>query len=206
MQLIIAAVGHKMPAWIESGFGEYTKRMPPELRIVLKEIKPVERSGSKTAATAMALERERIEAVLPKGVRIIALDERGNLAAATSTGGLTGKRWGRVGDSPIIGAGTYAANDACAVSATGHGEYFIRLAAAHEIAALMRHRGLAVAEAATTVVRRVGELGGYGGVIAIARDGTLAMPFNSDGMLRGAMDSSGRLEVGILKDDLKDDA
>ena len=77
MQLIIAAVGHKMPTWIESGFTEYTKRMPPELRIVLKEIKPVERSGSKTAATAMALERERIEAVLPKGVRIIALDERG---------------------------------------------------------------------------------------------------------------------------------
>jgi 23S rRNA (pseudouridine1915-N3)-methyltransferase len=77
VQLIIAAVGHKMPAWIESGFTEYVKRMPPELRIVLKEIKPVERSGSKTAATAMALERERIEAALPKSVRIIALDERG---------------------------------------------------------------------------------------------------------------------------------
>src|SRR6476469_8852628 len=78
MQLIIAAVGHKMPAWIETGFTEYTKRMPPELRIVLKEIKPVERSGSKTAATAMALERERIEAALPtKNLRIIALDERG---------------------------------------------------------------------------------------------------------------------------------
>src|SRR3954468_11070477 len=77
MQLMIVAVGHKMPAWIEAGFSEYTKRMPPELRIVLKEVKPVERSGSKTAATAMALERERIEAVLPKSVRIIALDERG---------------------------------------------------------------------------------------------------------------------------------
>ena len=77
MQLLIVAVGHKMPAWIETGFTEYTKRMPPELRIVLKEIKPVERSGSKTAATAMALERERIEAVLPKNVRIVALDERG---------------------------------------------------------------------------------------------------------------------------------
>ncbi|MGZ3182222.1 MAG: 23S rRNA (pseudouridine(1915)-N(3))-methyltransferase RlmH [Telluria sp.] len=77
MQLIIAAVGHKMPAWIETGFGEYTKRMPPELRIVLKEIKPVERSGSKTAQTAMALERERIEAVLPKSARLVALDERG---------------------------------------------------------------------------------------------------------------------------------
>jgi 23S rRNA (pseudouridine1915-N3)-methyltransferase len=77
VQLLIVAVGHKMPAWIETGFQEYAKRMPPELRIVLKEIKPVERSGSKTAATAMALERERIEAVLPKNVRIVALDERG---------------------------------------------------------------------------------------------------------------------------------
>ncbi|QRX83566.1 23S rRNA (pseudouridine(1915)-N(3))-methyltransferase RlmH [Glaciimonas sp. PAMC28666] len=77
MQLIIAAVGHKMPAWIETGFGEYAKRMPPDCRIVLKEIKPIERSGSKTAETAMALERARIEAVLPKGVRIVALDEHG---------------------------------------------------------------------------------------------------------------------------------
>ncbi|MDB5776963.1 MAG: rlmH [Herbaspirillum sp.] len=77
MQLIIAAVGHKMPAWIEDGFNEYTKRMPPECRIQLKEIKPVERSGSKTAETAMALERARIEAVLPKGARIVALDEHG---------------------------------------------------------------------------------------------------------------------------------
>ncbi|GGI21034.1 MAG: 23S rRNA (pseudouridine(1915)-N(3))-methyltransferase RlmH [Oxalicibacterium faecigallinarum] len=77
MQLVIAAVGHKMPAWIESGFGEYAKRMPHDCRIVLKEIKPVERSGSKTAETAMALERSKIEAALPKGTRIIALDERG---------------------------------------------------------------------------------------------------------------------------------
>jgi 23S rRNA (pseudouridine1915-N3)-methyltransferase len=77
MQLIIAAVGHKMPAWIEDGFGEYAKRMPPDCRIHLKEIKPVERSGSKTAETAMALERAKIEAVLPKGARLIALDERG---------------------------------------------------------------------------------------------------------------------------------
>lgn len=77
MQLIIAAVGHKMPAWIEDGFGEYAKRMPPECRIHLKEIKPVERSGSKTAETVMALERARIESVIPKGSRVIALDERG---------------------------------------------------------------------------------------------------------------------------------
>jgi 23S rRNA (pseudouridine1915-N3)-methyltransferase len=77
MQLVIAAVGHKMPAWIETGFGEYAKRMPPDCRIVLKEIKPVERSGSKTAETVMALERTKIEAALPKGARIVALDERG---------------------------------------------------------------------------------------------------------------------------------
>jgi beta-aspartyl-peptidase (threonine type) len=134
-------------------------------------------------------------------VGAVALDEVGTIAAATSTGGLTGKRWGRVGDSPIIGAGTYAANDACAVSATGHGEYFIRLAAAHEIAALMRHRGLDVGRAADEVIRRLGELGGYGGVIAISRDGAIAMPFNSEGMLRGAMDSRGRFEIGLLKDD-----
>lgn len=77
MQLVIAAVGHKMPAWIENGFGEYAKRMPPDCRIVLKEIKPIERSGSKTAETAMALERTKIEATVPKGARIVALDERG---------------------------------------------------------------------------------------------------------------------------------
>ena len=77
MQLVIAAVGHKMPAWIENGFGEYAKRMPPDCRIVLKEIKPIERSGSKTAETAMALERTKIDAAVPKGARIVALDERG---------------------------------------------------------------------------------------------------------------------------------
>jgi beta-aspartyl-peptidase (threonine type) len=154
------------------------------------------------------LELERVLHGEPAGpesltgtVGAVALDVHGNLAAATSTGGLTAKRWGRIGDSPIIGAGTYAANDACAVSATGHGEYFIRLAAAHEIAALIRYGGLGVAEATATVLRRVGELGGYGGVIAIGREGAIAMPFNSDGMLRGALDSSGRFEIGMLKDD-----
>ena len=105
-------------------------------------------------------------------VGAVALDSAGNLAAATSTGGMTGKKWGRVGDSPIIGAGTYAANDCCAVSATGHGEYFIRAAVAHEIASLMRYRGLDVGEAADEVVmQQLVRLGGSGGVIAIGRDG-----------------------------------
>jgi beta-aspartyl-peptidase (threonine type) len=137
------------------------------------------------------------EAVLGT-VGAVALDSAGNLAAATSTGGMTGKKWGRVGDSPIIGAGTYAANDCCAVSATGHGEYFIRAAVAHEIASLMRYRGLDVRRAADEVVtKQLVKIGGSGGVIAIGRDGAIAMPFNSPGMLRGAMDSGGRLETGI---------
>jgi L-asparaginase / beta-aspartyl-peptidase len=138
------------------------------------------------------------EAVLGT-VGAVALDRQGNLAAATSTGGMTGKRWGRIGDSPIVGAGTYAANDCCAVSATGHGEYFIRAAVAHEIASLVRYRGMDVSAAADEVVlRQLVRLGGSGGVIAVGRDGTIAMPFNSPGMLRGAMDSRGQLVTGIL--------
>lgn len=134
-------------------------------------------------------------------VGAVARDANGNLAAATSTGGMTGKRWGRVGDSPIIGAGTYAANDCCAVSATGHGEYFIRAAVAHEIASLMRYRGMSVRQAADEVVmRQLTKLGGAGGVIAIGRDGEIAMPFNSEGMLRGAMDSRGLDVTGLLED------
>jgi beta-aspartyl-peptidase (threonine type) len=134
-------------------------------------------------------------------VGAVARDVQGNLAAATSTGGMTGKKWGRVGDSPIIGAGTYAANDCCAVSATGHGEFFIRAAVAHEIASLIRYRGLDVEAAADEVVmRQLVRLGGSGGVIAVGRDGRVAMPFNSEGMLRGAMDSSGRLVTALLKD------
>ena len=134
-------------------------------------------------------------------VGAVALDAHGNLAAATSTGGMTGKRWGRVGDSPIIGAGTYAANDCCAVSATGHGEFFIRGAVAHEIASLVRYRGLGVEDAASEVVtRQLPRLGGSGGVIVIGHDGEVAMPFNSAGMLRGAMDSNGRLTTGLLAD------
>jgi len=134
-------------------------------------------------------------------VGAVARDGEGNLAAATSTGGMTGKKWGRVGDSPIIGAGTYAANDCCAVSATGHGEFFIRAAVAHEIASLMRYRGLGVEAAANEVVmRQLVKLGGSGGVIAVGPDGRIAMPFNSEGMLRGAMDSSGRFETGLLRD------
>jgi beta-aspartyl-peptidase (threonine type) len=136
----------------------------------------------------------------PKGtVGAVALDDEGNLAAATSTGGMTAKRWGRVGDSPIIGAGTYAANDCCAVSATGHGEFFIRAAVAHEIASLVRYAGLDVVAAAHRVVNeQLVRMGGDGGVIAIGRDGRVAMPYNSKGMLRGSIDHAGRVFTAIL--------
>jgi beta-aspartyl-peptidase (threonine type) len=133
-------------------------------------------------------------------VGAVALDDQGTLAAATSTGGMTAKRWGRVGDSPIIGAGTYAANDCCAVSATGHGEFFIRAVVGHEIASLMRYAGKDVVGAAETVVNvELVRMGGEGGVIAIGRDGRIAMPFNSKGMLRGSIDVDGRLSTGILR-------
>ena len=170
-------------------------------------LQPVPNSHFATERRRLELERMlqgQIEAgreSLMGTVGAVALDAAGNLAAATSTGGMTGKKWGRVGDSPIIGAGTYAANDCCAVSATGHGEFFIRAAVAHEIASLMRYRGLGVVEAADEVVmRQLVRLGGSGGVIAVGRDGRIAMPFNSEGMLRGAMDSRGLFATGLLRD------
>jgi len=115
-----------------------------------------------------------------------ALDKNGNLAAGTSTGGMTNKRWNRIGDSPVIGAGTYASNDACAVSCTGHGEYFIRYAVAHDVWALMAYKGLSLVEAADFVVnKKLVEKGGEGGLIAVDKDGNVALPFNSAGMYRG---------------------
>jgi beta-aspartyl-peptidase (threonine type) len=170
-------------------------------------LQPVPNSHFATERRRLELERMlqgQIEAgreSLMGTVGAVALDAAGNLAAATSTGGMTGKKWGRVGDSPIIGAGTYAANDCCAVSATGHGEFFIRAAVAHEIASLIRYRGLDVVEAADEVVmQQLVRLGGSGGVIAVGRDGRIAMPFNSEGMLRGAMDSRGLCETGLLRE------
>ena len=130
-------------------------------------------------------------------VGAVARDRAGNLAAATSTGGMTGKMPGRVGDSPIIGAGTYADNASCAVSATGHGEVFIRFAAAHEIAARIRHRGQPLAEAARQVVEELARVGGSGGLVAVDRDGALALPFNCSGMYRGYVREEGILHTAI---------
>lgn len=129
-----------------------------------------------------------------------ALDKNGNLAAGTSTGGMTNKRWNRIGDSPVIGAGTYASNDACAVSCTGHGEFFIRYAVAHDVWALMVYKGLSLAEAADFVVnKKLVEKGGEGGLIAVDKDGNIAMPFNSAGMHRGYANPTER-KVMIYKE------
>lgn len=133
-------------------------------------------------------------------VGAVALDAHGNLAAATSTGGMTGKRWGRVGDSPIIGAGTYANNDSCAVSATGHGEYFIRAAVAHDICAQAEYLKIPLAQAVDNVLNgRMKKLGGNGGVIALNARGEVVLDFNTDGMFRGVSTSQGRREVAIFR-------
>ena len=133
-------------------------------------------------------------------VGCVALDKKGNLAAGTSTGGLTNKRWGRVGDSPIIGAGTYASNETCAVSATGQGEYFIRGSVAFDIAAQMDYEKKSVQTAAQAVIDKLTERGGTGGVIVMDSKGNIAVPFNTEGMYRGFYLNDGELTVKIYKD------
>ena len=134
-------------------------------------------------------------------VGAVAVDARGDVAAATSTGGMTNKRWGRIGDAPIIGAGTYANNASCAVSATGHGEYFIRSVVAHDICALVEYKGWSLERAAKEVVQgKLVQRGGEGGIIAVDPQGNLVLEFNSPGMFRGLRDSSGRRKVGIYED------
>lgn len=134
-------------------------------------------------------------------VGAVALDAAGNLAAATSTGGMTNKRWGRVGDSPIIGAGTYASNSSCAVSATGHGEYFIRHVVAHDVCKLVEYRGWSLARAAREVVHeKLKARGGEGGLIAVDVRGNVVMEFNSQGMFRAMRDARGRREIALYRD------
>jgi beta-aspartyl-peptidase (threonine type) len=133
-------------------------------------------------------------------IGVVAADTNGHVAAATSTGGITGKRWGRIGDTPLIGAGTYADDRAAAVSATGSGEYFIRAAVAHEICARMRMLGESAQQAADAVIADVGALGGTGGVIVAAPGGQAAFAFNTPGMYRGMATPEGR-QVGIYGDE-----
>ena len=154
---------------------------------------------------ALAAEQAQASATLPTTayfgtVGAVARDAKGQLAAATSTGGMTNKRWGRIGDAPVIGAGTYASAQ-CAVSATGWGEFYIRAAVAHDICARMAYRGDSVRAAAEEVVLKVvPALGGDGGVIALDASGRVAMPFNTEGMYRGTIDADGKVRTAIYRD------
>jgi beta-aspartyl-peptidase (threonine type) len=134
-------------------------------------------------------------------VGAVACDIHGNLAAATSTGGMTNKKWGRVGDSPMIGAGTYANNKTCAVSCTGSGEFFIRAVVAYDVSCLMEYKGMSLEDAASEVIhKKVLEIGGDGGLIAVDALGNIAMPFNTEGMYRGKRTSTSEAVIQIYKD------
>lgn len=135
-------------------------------------------------------------------VGAVALDRYGNIAAGTSTGGTSNKKWGRIGDSPIIGAGTYANNNTCGVSATGWGEYFMRLVVAHDISALMEYGGLSLQQAADSVImKKLPRLGGTGGIIALDRNGTVSMTFNTKGMYRGYIRQKGEAKTFLYRED-----
>jgi beta-aspartyl-peptidase (threonine type) len=165
----------------------------------LQRIKAAEVKHGESAQQDMAIEDRRDQWFSTVGA--VVLDQQGNLAAGTSTGGTSNKRWGRVGDSPIIGAGTYANNNSCAVSATGHGEFFIRYVVAFNICNRVE-LGTPLAEAADTVVNDVlVKAGGEGGVIAMDHDGNITTPFNSEGMYRASIDTSGEIKIQIYRDE-----
>jgi len=166
----------------------FTKERWDGLQKIKKEEKEKEKSAKKES------EKNKCGTV-----GAVALDKDGNIAAATSTGGMVNKKHGRVGDSPIIGAGTYANNKTCGVSATGYGEYFIRSVVAYDISALMEYSGFPVDKAANTVMDKVKTLGGYGGVIAMDRNGNITMSFNTPGMFRGFLKSDGTSDIKIFQ-------
>jgi beta-aspartyl-peptidase (threonine type) len=158
----------------------------------LKRVQAAEKSGGQGKKKFIISEAESHGTV-----GAVARDQQGNLAAATSTGGTTNKLPGRVGDSPLIGAGTYADNASCAVSCTGDGEYFIRAAVAHEVSALILERGMSLREASEKALAGAQKLGGTGGLIAVDKNGEIALPFNTDGMYRGYIASDGKYVIDI---------
>jgi beta-aspartyl-peptidase (threonine type) len=173
----------------------WTQRHWDDLQEVLKEEK-AKAEGKKVATNYSTLPVNKFGTV-----GAVALDKNGNIAAGTSTGGMTNKRYGRVGDSPIIGAGTYANNNSCGVSATGSGEYFIRLGVARDICSLMEYRAMPVQQAADMVIKqKLQNLGGDGGIIAMDKFGNMAISFNSEGMYRAYVNSDGKPVVEIYKD------
>lgn len=200
-------------AWVSPDYF-FTKKRWEELQKIKakeKEEKKKEKAKEKTGLTKQKKDQlARGESFPGTGrdivsekygtVGAVALDRSGNLAAGTSTGGMTNKKFGRIGDAPVIGAGTYANNKTCAVSCTGHGEFFIRFVAAYDVSALIEYKGLDLATAAETVVKKVKELGGTGGLIAIDNRGNIALPFSSAGMFRGYALPGKELVILIYKE------
>jgi L-asparaginase / beta-aspartyl-peptidase len=194
----------------------WTQERWDALQRVVKEEKEKEKklqapkTNGQTSARPAPLTREEYYASMTPAQKLAvnkfgtvgaaALDKDGNLAAGTSTGGMTYKKYGRVGDAPIIGAGTYANNATCAVSATGWGEYFIRVGVARDISALMEYRAMPVQQAADTVMKKVQTLGGDGGVIVLDKFGNMGVSFNSEGMYRAYINAEGKPVVEIYKD------
>lgn len=173
----------------------YTEKSMKSLEHV-KDYEEKKKTDNKTAFYDVAINDSKFGTV-----GCAALDKDGNLAAGTSTGGMTNKRWGRVGDAPIIGAGTYANNNTCAVSSTGWGEFFIRAMVAHDISALMDYKDLSLEEAAKEVIqKKIPELGGNGGIIAVDKNGNMVMEFNTSGMFRATMNDKGELYIGMYND------
>jgi beta-aspartyl-peptidase (threonine type) len=175
----------------------YTKERWDGLQQAIKEdsVKTVLDHGSKKSMKLGIINRDYKFGT----VGAVALDQAGNLAAGTSTGGMTNKKYGRVGDSPIIGAGTYANNATAGISCTGWGEFYIRNVVAHDISAMMEYKNMSVADAAKAVLDKVGKMGGDGGLIAMDKEGHVAMPFNTEGMYRGTVTAGGKIEVQIYK-------
>ena len=177
----------------------FTQERWDALQKILEQEKIVQSPKSKV----QSLNTKSLDSELPYNkfgtVGAVALDKDGNLAAGTSTGGMTNKKFGRVGDAPIIGAGTFANNESCAVSATGYGEYFIRLGVARDISTMMEYRALPVQQAADSALEKVKKLGGDGGVIAIDKFGNIGISFNSEGMYRAYIDVNGKPVVEIYK-------
>ena len=175
----------------------------PEYFYTKRRQQALERVKARENQTALNSEEAAYLRAQRRGtVGCVALDQSGNLAAGTSTGGMTNKKWNRIGDAPIIGAGTYANNASCAISATGWGEYFIRAVVAHDIAALVEYKGLSIQEAAKIVIHdKVGKLGGDGGIVGIDNKGQIAMEMNTAGMYRAHMDGKGNLTVKIYAEE-----
>jgi beta-aspartyl-peptidase (threonine type) len=184
---------------VEPSYFRTERRWQQHLEELQKEKEKVSEATRNQGAQHDAAEHERAHPWSTVGA--VALDQAGNLAAGTSTGGTPNKLFGRLGDTPIVGAGTYADNEACAVSGTGHGEYFIRLAVGHDVAALMKYKGMSVADAAADVVLgKLKSAGGDGGIVALDAKGNFAMPYNTEGMYRGYVTRDGRTKVLLFED------